>query len=104
MEARRRQLYNDGKSFAVYLLKLMRTWSVSRQWVVRCALSIWGPWLVGRVILGLLGRRPLPLPQLSAGLRGALEGPAAYLSTCRKDRAGESSLRPLWLEPRLVPR
>ncbi len=86
MEGLRRQLYDDGKSYAVYLLKLFRTGSVPRPWVARYALSTWGPWLVGRMTRGLLGRHPLPLPLLWAAVRGALEGPAAYLSTYREDR------------------
>jgi glycosyltransferase involved in cell wall biosynthesis len=86
MAALRKQLYADGKSFTVYLLKLLRTGSVPRRQVVRYACSTWGLWLVKRVVRGLLGRDPLPLPLLWAGLQGALAGPAAYVSTYRQDR------------------
>jgi glycosyltransferase involved in cell wall biosynthesis len=92
MDALRRQLYDDGRSFAVYLLKLLRTGSVPRHRVVRYALWTWGPWLGGRVVLGLLGRHPLPLPLLWAGLRGALDAPAAYLATYREDRRTRARL------------
>jgi glycosyltransferase involved in cell wall biosynthesis len=82
----RRQLYHDGRSFAVYLLKLWRTHTVPRRSVVRYAFWQWGRWLLGRTLAGLAGRHPLPLSLLWAGLRGALDGPRAYLATYRHDR------------------
>lgn len=82
----RRQLYDDGRSFAVYLIKLWKTRTVPRRSVIRYAFWQWGRWLVGRTLLGLVGRHRLPLPLLWAGLRGALDGPWAYVATYRQDR------------------
>jgi GT2 family glycosyltransferase len=95
----RRQLYNDGRSFAVYLIKLWRTHTVPRRSVARFALWRWGPWLVGRTVIGALGRHPLPLPLLWAGLWGALHGPTAYVATYRQDRRLRSG-SPLQAESR----
>lgn len=81
-----RQLYNDGRSFGVYLQKLWRTRTVPRTSLLRFAFWQWGRWLVGRVVLGLLGRHRMPLPLLWAGLRGALGSPRAYRATYGSDR------------------
>jgi GT2 family glycosyltransferase len=82
----RRQLYNDGRSFAVYLLKLWRDRTVPRRSVARYAVWVWGRWLAGRVVLGALGRHRLPFSVLWANFRGAVDGPRAYLATYRHDR------------------
>ncbi len=80
-----RQLYQDGRSFGVYLLKCWRSQDVRRRDVLRFTLGRWVPWLVGRCALGLLGRGALPQHLLYAGLRGALAAPRAYLRTYRSD-------------------
>jgi len=80
-----RQLYQDGRSFGVYLLKRWRSPQARRSDVLRFALGRWLPWLVGRWVLGLLGRGALPQPLLYAGLRGALAAPRAYRRTYRRD-------------------
>lgn len=80
-----RQLYQDGRSFGVYLLKRWRSPGVRRRDVLRFTLARWLPWLVGRCVLGLLGRGALPQPLLYAGLRGALAAPRAYRRTYRRD-------------------
>ncbi len=78
-----RQLRDDGRSYGVYLLKRWREREVPRRSVARFFLLRWGPWLAGRVVLGLLGRHRLPLPLLWAGLWGALQAPWAYVATYR---------------------
>jgi len=80
-----RQLYQDGRSFGVYLLKRWRSPGVRRREVLRFTFARWLPWLVGRCVLGLLGRGALPQPLLYAGLRGALAAPRAYRRTYRRD-------------------
>jgi glycosyltransferase involved in cell wall biosynthesis/peptidoglycan/xylan/chitin deacetylase (PgdA/CDA1 family)/2-polyprenyl-3-methyl-5-hydroxy-6-metoxy-1,4-benzoquinol methylase len=82
----RQQLYNDGRSFGVYLQKLWKTRSVPRRSVFRFAVWQWGRWLAGRVVIGLLGRHRMPVPLLWAGLRGAIDSPRAYRETYRSDR------------------
>lgn len=82
----KRQLFNDGRSFGVYLLKLWRTRTVPRRSLARYATWQWGRWLVGRVAVGMLGRHRMPLPLLWAGLKGALTSPRAYAATYRSDR------------------
>ncbi|MEP7325705.1 MAG: glycosyltransferase [Gemmatimonadota bacterium] len=85
MSELRQLFYNDGRSFAVYLGKLWRTRTVSRLALAGYTVWRWGRWLVGRIVLGLLGRHRLPLPLLLAGLWGALSGPGAYRATYRND-------------------
>ena len=80
-----RQLYQDGRSFGVYLLKCWRSPGVRRRDVVRFTFGRWLPWLVGRCVLSLLGRGALPQHLLYAGLRGALAAPRAYHRTYRRD-------------------
>jgi GT2 family glycosyltransferase len=72
MEELRRQLRDNGHSYAVYLRKVWRERSVPRPAVARFAAG-WAVWLAGRVVLGLLGRRRLPLRLLWAELAGAAE-------------------------------
>ena len=81
-----RQLYDDGRSFGVYLRKLWKTRSVPRYSLLRFTVFHWGRWLVGRVVAGMLGRHRMPSPLLRAGLRGALASPGAYRATYRSDR------------------
>ena len=89
----RRQLYDDGRSFAVYLLKLWRDRTVPRRSVARYAVWVWGRWLASRVVLGMLGRHRLPLSLLWASVRGALDGPRAFRATYRQDRMHKASTR-----------
>jgi hypothetical protein len=61
MEALRRQLYDDGKSFTVCLLKLLRTGSVPRHRVARYASST-----LGTLARGPDGSRPARAPPVAA--------------------------------------
>jgi GT2 family glycosyltransferase len=83
----KRQLAADGRSFGVYLLKILRRRTVARRSLVRYALWEWARWMVGRFVLGLIGRHRLPVPLLGAGLLGMVVSPWAYLRTHRSDRA-----------------
>lgn len=84
------QIRANGRSFGVYLLKLLEKGTVPRHAVVLYALSSWAPWLLGRLSLGLLGRHRLPAGLLWAEVRGALSSPAAFRST-RATNAKERS-------------
>ena len=66
----RRQLRDNGHSYAIYLRKIWKQRTVPRPAVARFAAG-WAAWLAGRVLLGLLGRRRLPLRLLWAELAGA---------------------------------
>jgi GT2 family glycosyltransferase len=72
MDELRRQLRDNGRSYAVYLLKIWRHRTVPRPAVIRFA-AAWAAWLTGRLALGLLGRHRLPLSLLWAELGGALQ-------------------------------
>ena len=85
MEGLRRQLFDNGRSFGVYLIKIYRRGSVRRGAVMYHAAVRWGGWLTGRIVKRLLGRHRLPSGLLWAELRGALGSPAAYRATYRRD-------------------
>jgi glycosyltransferase involved in cell wall biosynthesis len=82
----RRQLYSNGKSFGVFLIKLWMTRRIYRRKIITYVTRRWGRWLVGRVLRGCLRRHNLPLPLLWAEFWGALHAPWAYASTYRNDR------------------
>lgn len=77
------QIRANGRSFGVYLLKLLEERTVPRHAVVSYAFTTWAPWLLGRLALGLVGRHRLPASLLWAEVRGALSSPAAFRSTKR---------------------
>jgi glycosyltransferase involved in cell wall biosynthesis len=83
----RRQLYNNGRSFGVYLIKVWATNSVSRGELIRFAIRWVGGWLLARLFKRLLGQLHFPLPLIWAELWGALHAPWAYYATCARDRA-----------------
>jgi glycosyltransferase involved in cell wall biosynthesis len=85
LSALRKQLESDGRAFGVYLIKLWRTRSVERRAIWSFVARQWAPWLVGRVLRGLVGREQLPLALLWANLRGALLAPWSYTATYRND-------------------
>lgn len=86
MPGLRQQLYSNGKSFGVYLIKLWKTHSIYRHKIVTYVIRRWGRWLVGRIVRGCLRRHNLPLPLLWAEFWGALHAPWAYVATYRNDR------------------
>jgi hypothetical protein len=86
MPSLRRQLYSNGKSFGVYLIKLWKSRRIYRRKLISYVIRRWGRWLVGRMLRGCLRRHNLPLPLLWAEFWGALHAPWAYLATYRNDR------------------
>ena len=80
MAALRRQLYDNGRSFGVYLLKIWRERTAPRT-ALAGYMARRAAWLVGRVGKRVLGTNPLPMPLLLAELRGSLDAPAAYAAT-----------------------
>src|SRR5690606_20994830 len=86
MAALTNQLRANGRSYGVYLIKLWRRQSVGSGALLLYAMGVWLPWLLSRLLRGLLGLHPLPLRLLWAEMRGALEAPGAYLRTYRRDR------------------
>jgi glycosyltransferase involved in cell wall biosynthesis len=81
-----RQLADDGRAFAIYLMKLWRTRSMPRRHVLSFAVRKWLRWLIGRLVRGILRRHALPLPLLWAPVRAALFAPIAYAQAERADR------------------
>jgi GT2 family glycosyltransferase len=82
--ALRRQVYANGRSYGVYLIK---TWMTGRS---PGAVKFAPRWLFGWVVRGLLrgitGREDFPLALRWAEFRGALSAPLAYLATVKHDR------------------
>ncbi len=79
-----RQIYANGKSYGVYLIK---TWRSGR---IPGAAKFAARWMSGRVVRRLvrsfIGREDFPRDLLWAEFRGALHAPRAYLATVRNDR------------------
>lgn len=77
-----RQIYNNGRSFGCYLLKIASTGTVPRTAVVRFAARSWiGGWLIGSLMSKSPGRR---LALIVTEAWGALHSPTAYVQTFRK--------------------
>jgi len=77
MASLRRQLFDTGFSYAVYLMLLWGKGTVPRRGLLRYA-TTWAAWLGWRQLKGLLGRHRLPVSLLWAQLSGALRAPFAY--------------------------
>lgn len=87
MEGLRRQLYQNGCGFGVFLIKRLREAHIRRGAVARYAIGRWGRWLVGRLVIKRYRHgHDLPWHLMWAELRGALHAPWAYLATYRHDR------------------
>ena len=83
----RKQLYNNGRAFGVYLLKILRTRTVPRSCVLRYALVTWlGGWLVARLLKTATKRERFPVRLVLAELWGATHALWAYGATYRADR------------------
>jgi glycosyltransferase involved in cell wall biosynthesis len=80
LPALQRQLYDNGRAFGVYLLKIWRERTVPRSALIRYA-GRRAAWLVGRVGKRLVRANALPMPLLLAELRGTFDAPAAYRAT-----------------------
>lgn len=82
----RRQLYDNGCSYGVYLLKVLRNGSAPRAATLDYAARWFGGWVVARLLACLVGALPFPWQLAWAELWGALHAPAAYVATYRRDR------------------
>jgi glycosyltransferase involved in cell wall biosynthesis len=87
MAGLRRQHYDSGRAFGVYLLTILRRGDIPRRTTLWYSIRVWLSWLVGRVIRRFRRRELLPMPLLLAELWGAAHAPWAYLATQRSDRA-----------------
>ena len=82
----RRQFYDNGRAFGVYLLTILQRGVIPRRTTAWYSLRIWLSWLVGRIVKRFARRELLPLPFLLAELWGATHSPLAFLATFREDR------------------
>ncbi|MBA3560077.1 MAG: glycosyltransferase [Gemmatimonadaceae bacterium] len=83
--ALRRQLYDNGRAFGVYLLLLLRRGDVPRFVTVNFA-RIWLQWHLGRIARRFLSRKKLPLPLILAEIWGSMHSTHAYFQTYRSDK------------------
>jgi GT2 family glycosyltransferase len=75
LPALRRQLYDNGRGFASYLLTCARNRSISRRVILQFAIR---SWLAGWILPRLTRPGRLPRRLVAAELAGALRGPWAY--------------------------
>ncbi len=87
MAALRRQHYDNGRAFGVYLLTLFRRGAIPRRLTAWYALRIWLAWLVGRLFKRLAGRDTLPGGLIVAELWGACHAPWAFHARYRQARS-----------------
>ena len=73
----KKQLYDDGRAFTIYLMKVGRVGTIKRRHVLSFTIRNWISWLVGRLGRGLVGRERLPVDMLWAPIRGVLSAPIA---------------------------
>ena len=86
-EQLRKQLYNNGRAFGVYLLKILRTRTVPRRCALRYAAFSWlGGWLFARLLKTVTKRERFPVRLVLAELWGATHALWAYGATYRADR------------------
>ena len=79
----RQQIYANGRSYGVYLIK---RWRADRKLrTARSAVRWMGGWVMRRFVSCLIGREDFPLDLRWAELQGALSAPWAYLATMRSD-------------------
>lgn len=78
----RKQLYNNGRGFGVYLIKIWKTGQLKHLEILRYTIWEWlSGWLMWRLVRCLIGRYDLPLTLIWAEIRGALSAPWAYHAT-----------------------
>lgn len=87
MKALRRQHYDNGRAFGVYLLTILRRGAIPRHVTLWYSLRIWLAWYVGRLIKRMLKRDTLSGGLIVAELWGACHAPWAYHATYRQARA-----------------
>jgi hypothetical protein len=79
-----RQLYDNGRAFGVYLMKIAKRAAIPRGTTVWYAVRVWLAWLVSRGVRRMLRRDRLPAPLVLRELWGAVSAPWAYRATYRK--------------------
>jgi glycosyltransferase involved in cell wall biosynthesis len=94
LDALRRQLYQNGRAFGVYLLKIWVRRSVPRRHVIRFAAGWFSGWLLARLIACTLGRLRFPLALVLAELEGAMHAPWAWYHVCRRAARSEREALP----------
>ena len=88
-----RQIYSNGRSFGVYLIKIWRTHSVPRREAAGYAARWVMGWLVARLVRSATGQLSFPVALTWAEVWGALHAPWAYVATYRHDRRMRRSLK-----------
>jgi glycosyltransferase involved in cell wall biosynthesis len=86
-EGLRRQLYDNGRSYGVFLMKCWKAGSIARSGIASFVVFRWAPWLVGRLGLRLVRRHRLPLRLLWAEFWGAIHSPWAFVQMLRHERS-----------------
>lgn len=86
MNALRRQIAANGRSFGVYLLHVLWQGRLPRRHTAQFALRWIGGWLLARLLRRIQGKLTFPLNLVWAELWGAMGAPAAYIMTYRRDR------------------
>jgi glycosyltransferase involved in cell wall biosynthesis len=82
------QLWDNGRSFGVHLLRRFREGQVSRFATLRVMFN-WMRWHAGRIVSRYRGRERMPLPLIVAEVAGAVTAPFAFMRTYRSARAAE---------------
>ena len=82
-DALKRQLYTNGRSYGVYLIKRWVKREIPRGETLRYALHWFAGWVCARFVRGLRRRPFFPRTLLWAELRGAISAPWAYIATYR---------------------
>lgn len=86
----RRQIYNNGRSFGVYLMKIWSQQSTSRSAVIHYAMHNWlYQWLFRRAWQSIVGPRTAECSLAWTELRGALSAPYAYRRTYAKSQVSK---------------
>jgi GT2 family glycosyltransferase len=80
-----RQIYNNGRSYGVYMMKVWRMGHLQRRVVTVYALRWAGGWVLARLVKRLLGQLTFPLSLVWAEAWGMLHAPWAYVTTYRHD-------------------
>ena len=86
MAALRRQHYDNGRAFGVFLLGILKRGEIPRRHTAWYTLRIWLAWLVRRLFSSGRQRDQLPGDLILAELRGAWHAPWAYFATRREMR------------------
>jgi hypothetical protein len=94
-ESFQRQVYNNGRSFAAYLLTIARKQPLLRAQVARFALRWWvWHWLLRRLYVGISKRDKETLNLALTELRGCISGPLAYRRALQVASQLESERQP----------